>query len=87
MLFLNPTQDELVNMEKREPKKTDQEEIEKAFQLLKSFMADHPEIEPTLWSGAFWSILVDGYSKSGVTYDEFTEEWDKLKLHYKSWFN
>lgn len=74
-------------MERRPTKETDQEEIEKAFNLLKDCMASHPEIEPTLWAGAFWSILVHGYNASGTTYNQFTREWDELKHHYKQWFD
>jgi len=74
-------------MERRPPKQTDQEQIEKAFNLLKDCMTEHTEIEPTLWAGAFWSILVDGYNKSGMSYDQFTKEWNELKYHYKPWFD
>ncbi len=74
-------------MERRPPKKTDQQQIEKAFNLLKNCMASHPEIEPTLWAGAVWSVLVDGYNSSGMSYEQFTREWDELKNHYKPWFD
>jgi len=74
-------------MERRSPKATDQQQIEKCFQLLKKCIQQHPEIEPTLWAGAFWSILVEGYAASGVAYDEFTREWDEIKHHYKPWFD
>lgn len=74
-------------MERRKPKKTDQQQTEKAFNILKDCMADHPEIESTLWVGAFWSILADGYSASGMSYDQFTTEWDQVKHFYKSWFD
>jgi hypothetical protein len=73
-------------MERLLPKDTDQEQIEKAFNLIKDCMAHHPEIEPTLWAGAVWSVLVDGYASSGMTHDQFTQEWDKLKHFYKPWF-
>ncbi len=74
-------------MERRKPKPTDQKQIEKAFNLLKDCIAEHPEIEPTLWAGAFWSILVEGYSASGMSYEQFTREWDEIKYHYKSCFD
>jgi hypothetical protein len=73
--------------EPRPPKPDDQKNIEYAFNLLKNYMAEYPEIEPTLWAAAFWSILVDGYNASGTSYEEFTEEWDRLKHHYKHWFD
>lgn len=74
-------------MKKRIPLETDQEQIEKAFQLLKNCMKNYSEIEPTLWASAFWSILVDGYSQSGMSYQQFTDEWDRVKHHYKPWFD
>lgn len=74
-------------MKRRPPKKTDQEVIQKCYEYLKNCMAQHPEVEPTLWAGAFWSVLVDGYSNSGMSYEQFTREWDELKHHYKPWFD
>lgn len=74
-------------MEKRPLKKSDQKQIEKAYNLLKDCIVSHPEIEPTLWAGAVWSILVEGYSRSGMTYEKFTKEWDQVKHHYESWFD
>jgi hypothetical protein len=74
-------------MERRPIKETDQEVVQRAYNLLKGYMAQHPEIEPTLWAAAFWSVLVDGYSSSGMSYEKFTEEWDRVKHHYKPWFD
>lgn len=74
-------------MEKRCSKKTDQMNIEKAFNILINAMKSDPEIEPTLWAGAVWSVLVEGYINSGMSYELFCKEWDKIKIHYKSWWN
>lgn len=74
-------------MKFRAPKETDSDETEKAFRFLKECMANHSEIEPTLWAGAMWSCLVDGYARSGMTYQEFCREWSSVRKHYKSWFN
>jgi len=74
-------------MKIRPEKKNDQQEIEKAFRLLKKCVDDHPEIEETLWTSAFWSILVIGYSLSGMTYEQFNSEWDRVKHHYKRFFD
>jgi hypothetical protein len=73
-------------MEYRRPKKTDQADTEKAFQILQEAMQSHSEIEPTMWAGAFWSCLVEGYANSGCSYAEFSCEWEKIKEHYISWF-
>lgn len=74
-------------MERRPPKKTDQEQVRKGFDLIMKVMEKHPEIEPTLWAGAIWSVLVHGYNNSGMSYDQFTREWEELKHHYKPWFD
>ena len=74
-------------MKRRRPKETDMEQVQKSFNLLMECMAEHPDIEPTLWASAFWSVLVNGYSASGMSYDQFTHEWDQVKHHYKSWFD
>ena len=74
-------------METRPRKPNDQEQIEIAFNLMKDCMASHPEIEPTLWAGAIWSVLVEGYAQSGVSYEQFSKEWNSIKHHYKSWFD
>lgn len=74
-------------MKIRLSKNTDQEQIQKGFDLVKELMQQHPEIEITLWAGVMWSILSDGYVASGVDYDEFKQELDKVKNHYKHWFD
>ena len=67
----------------RPEKDSDQDNIEKAFQLIKVCMQEHQDIEPSLWCGAVWSVLVDGYRNCGFSYKEFCDEWDRIKEHYK----
>ena len=74
-------------MKIRPPKDTDQEQIEEAFRIIQECVLLNPQIEISLWAGAFWSILVDGYSRSGMSYEQFSQEWDRVKQHYKSWFD
>ena len=74
-------------MQRRPSKETDQEQTQKAFLILKECMELNPQIESTLWAGAFWSILVDGYNRSGMSYEEFTDEWEKIKYYYAEWFD
>jgi hypothetical protein len=73
-------------MKRRPPKKSDQKNVEKAFKILKETIQSHPEIEPTLWASAVWSILVEGYVNSGASYELFCDEWDRIKEHYKGFF-
>jgi len=70
----------------RNPKSSDQEELEKAFQILRKTMQSHPEIENTLWAGAIMSCFVDGHINSEVSYEDFCESLDSIKKHYKKWF-
>lgn len=74
-------------MDRREPQDNDQQKIEEGFQMIKKLMQDHPEIEPNLWAGACWSVLVDGYGNSGFSYKLFCLEIDSIKLHYKKWWD
>ena len=32
-------------------------------------------------------ILVDGYNLSGVSYDQFVGECERVEHHYKEWFD
>ena len=70
----------------RPPKDTDQENVEKGFQLILNLMNEHKEIEPTLWASAVASVLATGYLDEGFSYNEFSQEIDDIKEHYKSWF-
>ena len=71
-------------MAERRPRKSDDnEETEKAYQILLKAMLDNPQIEPTLWAGAHLSALVTGYINSGITYEEFRYEMGCVQRFYK----
>lgn len=74
-------------MEKRTSKQIDRKDIEKAFRLLKEVVHLHPEIGRDLWVSAYWSILVEAYSSSGVSYEKFSQQWDNLKVIYRHWWD
>ena len=74
-------------MKKRPPKSTDQDNIEKAYQIITKVMRKYPEFEGTIWAGAIWSTLVNGYIRCGNSYDEFCKEIEGVKVCYKSWWN
>ncbi len=74
------------DIKKREPKETDQQEVDKAILLLKDFIANNKQIEGNIWFSAMLSIFVLGYTYSGHSYDEFVSDIEKAKIHYKSWF-
>lgn len=69
--------------ERRDPKETDQINTEYAFQILRKAMQDHPEVEQSLWAGACWSCLVNGYINSGIPYKEFQQEMKSVAAFYK----
>lgn len=60
-------------MERRTLKETDQEQIQKGFEMVMRLMDQHREIEPTLWASVMWSVLVHEYNNSGMPYKQFTK--------------
>lgn len=70
----------------KEPKPADQEQAEKAFQLLDETLESDPSIERNIWAAAFWSILVQNYVKSGLPYDAFVNECNQMVKNYRHWF-
>ncbi len=70
--------------ERRESKETDQQQTQKAYDLILDLIQKHSEIEPTLWIGAMFSVLANGYKNSNFSYDEFCQEINNVSKHYKS---
>jgi len=68
----------------RQPKESDQEVTEKIVLLLKKFMLNNEQIEPTLFYSAITRLLVRGFINSGSSYQEFCDEIDDVKEFYKS---
>jgi hypothetical protein len=62
----------------------DQENIQKAYELISNLIEEHTEIESTLWVGDIYSMLVSGYLKNGFSYEDFCEELNKISEFYKS---
>jgi hypothetical protein len=69
--------------EKRKPITKDQQNAERCFQMLSSYLGGYPEIEGVFWVGALLTITIRKYHESGLTYEEFCVEWDGIKNHYK----
>lgn len=70
----------------RPPLPDDQEKVEKAYQLIMDVMDKNKEIEPTLWCGAVWSVLVNGYQQDEFSYEDFRKEAAKVVKHYEHWW-
>ena len=74
-------------MEIKQPKSCAQKKVQEGFELVKDLINKNQQIEPNLWLVVMWSILVDEYYQSGMTYEKFTKVWKKIKHHYKPWFD
>lgn len=75
------------NREPRPKKETDNDDIEKAIDLIYELMECNPSIEPTLWSSAVTYVLINGYKQSGYSYKEFRKEISTAFDHYEHIFN
>lgn len=73
--------------EPRPPKPNDQKNTEKAFRLILELYEKHPEIEPSLWAGALWSALANGYLNCHFTFDEFKRQIDDMLKHTKKYYD
>lgn len=71
---------------KRKPLPTDDVFVDYGVEILSDFIEKHDEIESTLWASVLWSRLVMGYQQCGWTFEQFCEEIEKVKEHYKSWW-
>jgi hypothetical protein len=73
-------------MKKRRNLSSDQDQTEKAYEMLHELTRLHPEIEMTLWAGAFMSAFINMHMDSGLDYNDFCEVIDGVKAHYKKWY-
>ena len=73
-------------MKIREPKPNDQEQVQKALDLIKEVANLNPDIEATIWVSACYSCIVSSYINSGITYDEFIRDISNGFKIYKSWW-
>jgi len=74
-------------MRKRRPKKTDQENTEKAYLLLIELAEKNPQIETSLWMGALISAFVDMHMRTKNPYQNFCLTLEQIKEHYKDWWD
>jgi hypothetical protein len=71
---------------RRPPRDNDQEEAEKAFNILRSCILKHPHIESTLWASACVSLMVNAWRDNGFTFEEFASEmFDILEFFKDKW--
>lgn len=73
-------------MKKRESKPSDQDEAEKAFNLIKKLVIENPQIESSIWVAGCWSALVNCYQDSGMSFECFCQEMEDVKKCYRVWW-
>jgi hypothetical protein len=71
----------------RRRKKNDSKRVQEGLDLMLLLMKTHPEIETTLWYSAFLSAFAIGLRKTGVSYEQFCDQMDSVKSHYKFWWD
>lgn len=74
-------------MKCRTPKKEDQEKADKAFLLLKQSAMENDDIDMNQWIGACFSLIVDRFIDAGLDFNQFSQELDEIRKHYKPWFD
>ena len=68
----------------RIPKKDDQQNTQKAYELLMNLIERHQkEIEPALWIGGMICALSDNFQKSNICFNDFKEDLIEAINHYK----
>ncbi len=68
----------------REPKEDDQENIQKAYELLMDLIEQNErDIEAALWVGAMICALAENYEKSGISFQQFKTEISQCVEYYK----
>jgi hypothetical protein len=74
-------------MKQRPSKDTDQENAQKAFDMLCDLARINPEIEGSIWISAFYSCIVASFVNTGLTYENFCVDMKGAMEKYKSWFD
>lgn len=74
------------NLKLRIPKDDDQENAEKAYQLIAELVKSNPGIDDNFWVGGCWTALINCYRETGFDYKDFCKEVEKVKRFYKKKF-
>jgi hypothetical protein len=70
----------------REPRPDDQDGADVCYEFILSAILSHGEKDTALWMAALWSLLVERYIDSGVSYEQFCSELEGVKGNYVSWW-
>lgn len=74
-------------LERRPPKKGDQDKITEAVNLIYDLMSLNQQVEPSLWAGAIISVLVNGYRNCGMSHKMFKTEMTQICDHFEDSWN
>ena len=73
-------------MKKRKPKKDDQENADKACDLLTELVQLNPQFEPSIWISACLTFVARAFHSSDYTYEEFLRESERALKFYKRYW-
>lgn len=73
-------------MKIRKEKPDDQENIDKAVELLTKLVKS-TDIEPSLWVSACLSCIAASYQGNGFSFSDFKKEMTMATNHYKLWWD
>jgi hypothetical protein len=65
---------------------SDQRDAEKGYTLIAELIENHPEINLNCWAGSVFTTLVELFIQNDFPYEMFCEEMDKVKEHYRQYF-
>jgi hypothetical protein len=63
-----------------------QNEIQKANELLVDFLSAHPEINSKLWIVTMWTTIAQSYFDNGDTYEQLRNDINAMLKHAKAAF-
>jgi hypothetical protein len=73
-------------MKKRKPKPDDQENADKAANLIAELVKLNPQIEPSIWVSACLTSVARAFRSSDYTYEEFIREAERALKFYKRYW-
>ena len=73
-------------MKIRPPKPDDQDQCDKACDLLYDFLKENNHIEPTIWVSSMISVIAQSYINTGLSHEFFCRELDFIKKQSEEWF-
>lgn len=70
-------------MEINRREEDDQEQVDKALDILMDFLEEHTEFKINIWVSAMCSAISGSFKVSGFSYEEFKEEVQNMTNFYK----